>query len=241
MPVRKFEISHRIWRPLLRACKLILAVMAGLSWPIFITPYGHTAPRIIESFLVPKFHQTARCPGVASHYGDRNNLLGKRRGTFGVGRGKHGGIDILVPVGTKVHAVASGHVFAVLKQRVGGMLVRIAHPSIKAENEYKLYSSYAHLSKIVVRYGQSVQVGQVIGLSGKTGQTRIPHLHLNTRFSSNDQTFEEARFVDPLRALSSNQDGPNSGSVLIAHIDRNGKISPRSAKFVWPIACRTEN
>ena len=42
-------------------------------------------------------------------------------------------------------------------------------------------TGYAHMSRIVVRSGQSVRQGQVIGYVGSTGLSTTPHLHLELR------------------------------------------------------------
>ena len=40
-----------------------------------------------------------------------------------------------------------------------------------------LFTVYAHLSKIMVKTGDSVEQGQILGLAGKTGRVSGPHLH----------------------------------------------------------------
>lgn len=51
-----------------------------------------------------------------------------------------------------------------------GYTILISHPDGKK-------TRYAHLSRVMVSYGQSVTQGQVIGLSGNTGFSTGPHLH----------------------------------------------------------------
>jgi len=55
-----------------------------------------------------------------------------------------------------------------------GLLVIIDHG-----NGYTSY--YGHLSRILVRVGQFVEVGQVVALSGNTGLSTGPHLHFEVR------------------------------------------------------------
>ena len=54
---------------------------------------------------------------------------------------------------------------------------------------------YGHLSKIDVKVGQSIKIGQVIGEIGSTGRSTGPHLHYETRIDGeavNPQKFLRA-------------------------------------------------
>ena len=101
---------------------------------------------------------------IASGYGWRiHPTTGKR--SF------HDGIDYAVPTGTPVRAIVSGTVAKVSTSGYGGLAVSLVHPGGWA-------SYYAHLSRIYVDADQRVRVGQVIGLSGRTGRVTGPHLHV---------------------------------------------------------------
>jgi murein DD-endopeptidase MepM/ murein hydrolase activator NlpD len=96
--------------------------------------------------------------------------------------GSHTGIDIKVPIGTPIHAIANGVVYKVGDQATGfGKHIVVAHVGIPdPENKNKkttLFSSYAHMSFISVREGDEVKKGQIIGKSGDTGMATAPHLH----------------------------------------------------------------
>jgi murein DD-endopeptidase MepM/ murein hydrolase activator NlpD len=83
---------------------------------------------------------------------------------------KHEGVDITAPRGTPVYATADG-VVANKKSPSGyGITVIIDHG-------YSYETLYAHLSKSVVRPGQKVKRGQLIGHVGNTGFSLGPHLH----------------------------------------------------------------
>ncbi len=82
----------------------------------------------------------------------------------------HKGIDISAPVGTPVRATANGVVTRAMHYYGYGRYVRIKHSS-------KIETAYAHLSRIVVRQGQHVKKGQIIGYSGNSGSTTGAHLH----------------------------------------------------------------
>lgn len=89
---------------------------------------------------------------------------------------KHPGIDINMPVGTQVLAIADGVVIKSQKTPSGdaGIWVGLKHNS-------GWVSRYMHLSKALVDMGQPIRKGQVIGLSGDTGLSSTPHLHLDLK------------------------------------------------------------
>jgi murein DD-endopeptidase MepM/ murein hydrolase activator NlpD len=83
----------------------------------------------------------------------------------------HPGEDFAVPVGTQVHAISSGVIVFAGVQGGYGNKIEIRHWDGTC-------SWYGHLSKIEVKVGQKVGSDQVIGLSGDTGHSTGPHLHL---------------------------------------------------------------
>ncbi|SOB80073.1 M23 family metallopeptidase [Streptomyces sp. 1331.2] len=103
-------------------------------------------------------------------------VLGEAYGVAGSmwASGHHTGQDFVASTGTPLRAVANG---VVVKAGNGG--------AYGNEVEIKLadgkYAQYAHLSSIGVSIGQTVTVGQQIGLSGATGNVTGPHLHFEIR------------------------------------------------------------
>lgn len=95
----------------------------------------------------------------------------------------HPGIDVAVPTGTIVRASGGGTVAQSGTDAEYGKYVLLQHPS-----GYE--SMYGHLSRVIVAQGQTVQPGDVIGLSGNTGRSTAPHLHFEVRHGG--------RSVDPL-------------------------------------------
>lgn len=89
------------------------------------------------------------------------------------------GVDYPVAMGTEVRAIADGKVNKTVNNTTGagGRMVLIQHGSYKAD--------YLHLSKVLVKAGQTVKAGDVIGLSGASGKGKErgygPHLHLSIR------------------------------------------------------------
>jgi murein DD-endopeptidase MepM/ murein hydrolase activator NlpD len=83
----------------------------------------------------------------------------------------HYGLDIAADYGTPVVAAAGGTVlFAGWKNNGGGYQVWMAHGS-------GLYTTYNHMSAVLVGRGQSVSRGQQVGRVGQTGYATGPHLH----------------------------------------------------------------
>jgi len=89
----------------------------------------------------------------------------------------HDGLDIRAPTGSKVYCVAPGEVFQVYGKPTGhnyGIHVRVLH-----RDGYK--TIYAHLQKPLVRKGQIVEAGTVLGLADNTGNSFGSHLHLTLK------------------------------------------------------------
>ena len=82
----------------------------------------------------------------------------------------HRGIDIAVPTGTEVRAMAPGRVRFAGVQSGYGNVVWIDHGGT-------VLTVYAHLSELHVRTGEVLPTHAVIGLSGATGDATAPHLH----------------------------------------------------------------
>lgn len=83
----------------------------------------------------------------------------------------HAGLDYATPVGTPLRAMSKGTVAFAGQQGAYGTKVEIRYWD-------GTVSYYGHMSKTLVTMGQQVAKGQVVGLSGNTGRSTGPHLHL---------------------------------------------------------------
>lgn len=83
---------------------------------------------------------------------------------------QHNGIDIAIPAGTPVNAVASGIVVYSGNRSGYGNTVVIEHDN-------GVITLYAHNSRVLVSPGQPVTPDSTIALSGSTGRSTGPHLH----------------------------------------------------------------
>jgi murein DD-endopeptidase MepM/ murein hydrolase activator NlpD len=87
----------------------------------------------------------------------------------------HTGIDLVEPFGSPIYAADDGIVALVGKSSSGyGNYVVLAHSG-------GLDTLYGHLSTSLVKVGQTVTQGQVVGLEGSTGNSTGPHLHFELR------------------------------------------------------------
>lgn len=82
----------------------------------------------------------------------------------------HNGTDFATPVGAPVYSTGDGKVLALRNHPYAGKYIVIEHNSV-----YK--TRYLHLSKFLVKPGQTVKRGQKIAISGATGRLTGPHLH----------------------------------------------------------------
>ncbi|MFQ5536053.1 MAG: M23 family metallopeptidase [Gemmatimonadota bacterium] len=98
----------------------------------------------------------------------------------------HRGVDLAAPSGTPVHAMAAGRVRFAGTMRGYGKVIWLDHGG-------SVLSVYAHLSEIRVQPGRRVRAGEVIGLTGSSGDVTAPHLHF--------EVWRWGREVDPAPLL----------------------------------------
>ncbi len=106
--------------------------------------------------------------------GRLTSLFGRR--VLGHKARQHAGIDIGAAKGTPITAAADGQILFVGRKRGYGFSVIIAH-----DNNHE--TLYAHMSRMVVRPGQFVTRGKLIGFVGKTGHVTGANLHFETRIN----------------------------------------------------------
>ena len=99
---------------------------------------------------------------------------------------KNDGININVPRGTPVQAIAEGIIVHASPVKGFGNLILIKH------NDTWM-SAYGHLDKILIKQGTKIQKGQKIGTVGQTGYVKTPQLHFELRQSSKP--------VDPMQYI----------------------------------------
>lgn len=99
--------------------------------------------------------------------------------------GSHDGVDIRAPIGTPIFAIGHGKVVRT-KDDPNNKYISIEHKNVKYQGKVgKYYSSYLHLSQVLVQPGDTVDKWTLIGRVGLTGFTTTPHLHIQI---DNDET-----------------------------------------------------
>ena len=103
-------------------------------------------------------------PGILS------GIFGSQRINNGVPGTPHYGVDMAAPTGTPIHAPADGVVSITADHFLNGGFTMLDHGQ-------GVSTSYLHQSRRLVRVGERVRRGQVIGHIGQTGRATGPHLH----------------------------------------------------------------
>lgn len=119
---------------------------------------------------------------ISSPFGYRTNPVTKKS-QF------HNGIDLPVPIGTKVKSPMDGTIENVYSNKEGGNQVVILHA-----NGYR--TGYAHLSQALVKKGDKVKKGDTVALSGNSGISTGPHVHLTLKDASGN-------WMDPAKEIYS--------------------------------------
>lgn len=122
-------------------------------------------PKIVErGTIVPPTYIKPISGGRLSSTFGRRKAPTKGASTY------HKGVDWSTPTGTTVVASSGGTVAKAGWGSGYGYVVYINHPDGRQ-------TRYAHLSKVLVSVGQTVEQGQKIALSGNTGVSTGPHVH----------------------------------------------------------------
>ncbi len=98
----------------------------------------------------------------------------------------HTGLDFRASMGDPVRVTANGSVTSAGWSGGYGRMIEVDHGN-------GLATRYGHLSEILVKVGDNVKIGQVIGAVGSTGRSTGPHLHYETRI--------DGEAVDPQKFL----------------------------------------
>lgn len=121
----------------------------------------------------------------------------------------HEGLDFAAATGTPVVATADAIVEVAERKDSYGNCIDLNHG-------YHYTTRYAHLSQILVKPGQRVKRGEVIGKVGSTGKSTGSHLHYEVRFKGEPQNPVHYYFMDltPEQYIDMIQLAENSGLVM---------------------------
>jgi murein DD-endopeptidase MepM/ murein hydrolase activator NlpD len=155
----------------------------GLLAGLFILAFVFAAPAVAAYPESPRDSRRERVDWFVPLRGPLESGFGYRWGKL------HAGLDIAVLGDDRVHAARPGLVTAAdwLPHYSGyGLVVKVRHGG-------GMTTMYAHLARALVRPGDQVEAGQLIGRAGCTGSCTGQHLHFEVRL--------RGKPVDPLPFL----------------------------------------
>ncbi|NOX35815.1 MAG: M23 family metallopeptidase [Deltaproteobacteria bacterium] len=136
--------------------------------------------------LEQKRNLLASTPSIKPVDGWITSRFGYRISPFTGRKEFHSGLDIANKTGTKIIASANGRIsYAGRKMYIGNLVV--------IDHGHGRVTKYGHMKKILVKSGQEVKRGDVIGLIGNTGRSTGPHVHYEVRINGTP--------VNPLRYI----------------------------------------
>ncbi len=150
---------------------LVIKIEKGLAWLDRQTlREQHILARLQET-AGERAEQWAATPSIWPVKGPITSKFGPRLSPFTGKKAFHSGLDIGAALGKKVRAPAKGRVVVAGYDTRMGRFIRINHG-------HGIQTTYGHLLKRSVKYGQKVRRGDLIGLVGSTGRFSTgPHLH----------------------------------------------------------------
>ena len=153
-PERQLTVASRFIRVPASARKRIKADQAAFqkTWD---TPFRARA--FEDNFEKP------RDALITAHFGDKRTLNGRKTT-------QHYGLDLDGSTGDEIRATNDGRVVMVRDCYTSGNTVLVDHGA-------GLITAYFHMSKFLVKPGEEVKRGQLLGLVGKTGRVTGAHLH----------------------------------------------------------------
>jgi murein DD-endopeptidase MepM/ murein hydrolase activator NlpD len=143
-----------------------------------------------ETARVMPFGNPAPGHAITSRYGNRiDPFLGRLA--------LHAGIDFQAETGQEVKATGAGKVVIATSYAGYGNMVEIDHGQ-------GITTRYGHMSRILVREGDTVEAGDLVGRAGSTGRSTGPHVHYEVRRDGNA--------IDPIHFL-------NAGMKLTTYLN----------------------
>jgi murein DD-endopeptidase len=178
---------------------------------------GSPLPPVLEGAPTPEVAATAASTrqtytAPLANISNVTSGMGARRAPLAGASTNHGGIDIAVPVGTRLSAPADGVVEVAGPRGRGGISIIIRHADGSR-------SGFAHLNNVDVEQGDTVTQGQVIAATGNTGNSTGPHLHWTYRDASGKR-------LDPRTVVGSETQGMAAGPAADAAVTASATVEP---------------
>ena len=132
---------------------------------------------VLEAVLLQQSLQKDTIPSSAPvEVGYNSSSYGWRVDPFSGKMAFHEGLDFMAEVGTPIYAAAGGIVTCAEQTPDYGKIIKIDHGS-------GIETRYAHTSQMLVKVGDRVEKGQLIGKVGSTGRSTGAHLHFEVRLN----------------------------------------------------------
>lgn len=166
--------------------ELLAVVKQGIDWLSREASAQEHALQELSLAAEQKSSRWAATPSIWPVRGWVTSGFGPRVSPFTEKPAWHDGLDIGAAANAPVQAPAQGRVTTVGFDSKLGNLVRLDHG-------FGIETLYGHLAKALVKEGQRVKRGDVVGLVGSTGLATGPHLHYMVKV--NGQTFDPTKYI----------------------------------------------
>lgn len=172
--------------PGLTAREAIVAVGEGIDW---LKKEATNQEQILQQLSEAAERKSARwaaTPSIWPVKGWITSGFGPRVSPFTEKPAWHDGLDIGAAANAPVQAPAQGRVTSV------GFDPKLGH-MVKLDHGFGIETLYGHLAKPLVKEGQRVKRGDVVGLVGSSGLATGPHLHYMVKV--NGQTLDPSKYI----------------------------------------------
>lgn len=218
------------------------------------------AAGLMETGLGPEFPPGAFCLGIDDYFAQAYGSKRKQASAL------HGGFDIPADPDAPILAAADGTVVAVYPadNSARGIELMIRHSPQDSGLPMWVYTQYAHLARMpTLQVGDRVRMGQVVGLTGNTGQDpfssgqsdrRRPAIHFAAWYSDSEKYADTGRAIVPLNGRWMDPHAMYRGApfesqqlaqlpdqskgVQVPVMLANGSTLPPDTRLIWPYACK---
>ena len=166
--------------------ELVATVKQGIAW---LAKEADMQERSLQELSVAAEQRSSRwaaTPSIWPVKGWVTSGFGPRVSPFTEKPAWHDGLDIGAAANAPVQAPAQGRVTSVgFDSKLGNV--------VKLDHGFGIETLYGHLAKSLVKEGQRVKRGDVVGLVGSSGLATGPHLHYMVKV--NGQTFDPTKYI----------------------------------------------
>ena len=165
---------------------LVAAVKQGIGW---LAKEADSQEQTLQELSLAAEQRSSRwaaTPSIWPVKGWVTSGFGPRVSPFTEKPAWHDGLDIGAAANAPVQAPAQGRVTSVgFDPKLGNV--------VKLDHGFGIETLYGHLAKALVKEGQRVKRGDVVGLVGSSGLATGPHLHYMVKV--NGQTFDPTKYI----------------------------------------------